>query len=167
MIRIAILLLLWMLAGCNTIRLVSPPPSSVPQSMTEEEIEYVLISCLGSSANDQNVSAGMHMANEILHRRFGGEFVQKRYWSYEGRDKDVVYAGFNNRSHYMRVKMAYSKEDVRFSIVDSRNLKQTKTRIHRNAMQWLGGLESGIRSCLWEVDRLRYERELFDTSTAL
>lgn len=156
---ISIILISIPIMACNTTRNVSPPPTPVPSEMTESEIEHVLISCLGSPSDQEKVSPGMHLANEILHYRFGGDFIKKRYWNYEGRDEGEVFAGFNNRKYYMRVRMAYDTENVRFYIVDSRNLRQTETSIHKTALRWLGGLESGIRSCLWEYDRLRYEND--------
>jgi hypothetical protein len=159
------LLALAIIDGCSTKKNTSPPPTVVPASMTENDVEYVLISCLGSPADQERASPGMYMANELLHHRFGGEFIQKRYWGYEGRGNGEVFAGFNSRKYYMRVRMAYNTKNIRFSIIDSRNLKQSKTRIHKSALRWLGGLESGIRSCLGEYDRLRYERGSFNSSS--
>src|SRR5690554_6542579 len=109
------------LTGCTTTKNVSPPPISIPKSMPAQDVEYALISCLGSPADEPQTSAGMHLANDLLHYRFGGEFIKKRYWRYEGREQGAVFAGFYNRKFYMRVKMAYDSTSVNFSIIDSRN----------------------------------------------
>lgn len=66
-------------------------------------------------------------------------------WYYEYDDDAVIYSGFVVRSHYLRVAIILSAEEVRTIVCDSRELGQSRWAIHRNVPIWKATLDDNIR----------------------
>jgi len=45
-------------------------------------------------------------------------------------------AGLHNKKYYLRVKIAYSRDEITSKIIGSENLKQEDNKIHSNAIVW-------------------------------
>ena len=156
--RILILIPIFILA-CTTVRNISPPPTTIPPSLSKDEAEYAIMLSLKDPPKPTNKSAGLEIADRILSYAFGEGYSRRQYWFYEGRGNDLIYAGFHFRHYYMRTEIRYDDKEITFKIVESRNLKQSKNRIHAKAMQWLGYLERNVRATLGAYDRYKYEQE--------
>lgn len=157
-----LLVLMLFLAACSTTRNVSPPPTMVPPALSQKEVEQAVMLALKDAPRPSQQSLGSAIVDKIFDRAFGDGLSRKQYWYYEGRGDNVVFAGFYHSDYYMRAEVSYSAREVKFRIVDSRNLQQTKYRIHKNALVWLGYLERDVRASLGSLDRLKYEQEQRD-----
>jgi len=161
----AIFLVIIFLAACTTTKNISPPATLIPPTLSKEEAEFAIILSLKNAPKSEQQSAGMEMANKILNYALGEGYSRRQYWFYEGRGRDAVYAGFHHRKFYMRTEIRYNDREVIFKIVDSRNLKQSGSSIHKKALQWLGYLERDVRATLGAFDRIKYEKETLNKTS--
>jgi len=152
-------ILLLLFTGCRTTLNVSPPPTSVPPSLTAEEVERAILFTLKDAPAEYVGSPGYQIADRLLGLAFGESYSRRQYWFFEGRGDHAVYIGYHNRNHYMRVEAKYDDKNITYKIVDSRNLRQSGDRIHENAFVFLSYLERNVRTSLGAYDRYKYEQE--------
>ena len=145
--------------GCSTTRNVNNYQTPIPPTLTKKDVEKVIISGALKSPTKKERSAGQEIAEAALSALISG-YSNNNPWKYESRSNDVIYAGYNVRSHYMRVAIDYSGTYVTYDIVDSKNLDQEDGYIHENALIWLGRLDDRVRYALGFYDRYKYEHEL-------
>ena len=160
--KLSIFLIIMFLSACTTTKNISPPPTLIPGALSNEEVEFAIMLAVKDAPRTKYSNEGMKMADDILAYALGRGYTKKKYWSYEGRGKNIIYAGFNYRSYYLRAEVRYNENNVNFKIVDSRNMKQDEKNIHKNALVWLGYLERDIRATLGAIDRYKYEQELLN-----
>lgn len=139
-----------LLASCNTVPNTSPPPVTVPNGLNANSVELAVLMAVVDAKQPPDLTVGQQITDSVLSAVVGGyASVQRRNaWYYEGREPGVVFAGFLHRGYYMKVAVGYSAQDVRFSIVESRGLSQSESRIHKTAMRFLQSLEDRVRRSL-------------------
>ena len=160
--KISMFVIVLLLAACTTTKNISPPPTIIPTALSNDEVEFAIMFAVKDAPRTKYSAEGMKMADEILAYALGRGYTKKKYWSYEGRGKNIIYAGFNYRSFYLRAEVKYDADNVNFKIIDSRNMKQDEKNIHKKALIWLGYLERDVRATLGAIDRYKYEQELLN-----
>lgn len=107
----------------------------------------------------ENKALGIAKTEVIVERITNRTRSRHQYWYYEGkRGKDIIYAGYHRKKFYMRIEIKYSEDNLVFTIVDSKNLRQSKRSIHKSALIWLNELERKIRINLGKYDRIKYKQ---------
>lgn len=141
------------IGACNTVPNQSPPPISVPSGLNANAVELAVLMAVVDAKGPPQLTVGQQITDNVLSAVLGGygSLQRRNAWYYEGREPGVVYAGFQHRGHYMKVAVGYSAQDVRLAIVESRNLKQSDSRIHKTAMKYLQSLEDRLRRSLGMV----------------
>jgi hypothetical protein len=74
-------------------------------------------------------------------------------WYFEDRDPQTVYAGFQHRKFYMRVRVRHDAQQVTMAIVDSHNLKQDENSIDTKAFVYLQHLGTQVQRTLGTLAR--------------
>jgi len=145
-------IILLTLAGCITIPNESPPPINVPNGLTNNQVQLALMMSIADKPLPP-LSPGQQITDNVLTSLITGyeSATPRQYWYFEDNDSNVLYAGFQRKNFYMRVAINYDNNKVVLEIVDSRNLRQTTTEIHKRAFQWLQTLENRIRRNLGYV----------------
>jgi hypothetical protein len=69
----------------------------------------------------------------------------------------VIQAGRSANNTYLQIAIHYDTESVWTEILESRNLHQSATRIHKSAISWIRRLEDRIRR---ELGREGFSRAL-------
>lgn len=155
------LLSIAVLVGCKTTA-IRDDVIAVPPGLEAEQVEVALIAAIFSLTppSGSGMSNPEAIADSALKAAFGWRYqsINPRRrdagrWHLEGRDHDrqIVYAGYQNKANYMRVAMTYTANDVRFSIVDSTGLRQSETKIHRAALAWMDELKMSARRTLGQA----------------
>lgn len=165
LLRYAFVMLALLTVGCTSTRNVSPTPTPVPEILTVGDVEMAIMGALKNApvqsleldAPQSDLSPGMELANKIVDVVLQSGNVHRNPWFYEGRREGVVFIGYQHRNYYMRVEAKYDENEIVYSIVDSRNLDQTKYRIHENALVWLSRLDITVRGNLGKLDQAKYE----------
>ena len=122
--------------SCTTTeRIHFPTTSSTPPTLAPEQIREAVLVALGSA--DVDVS--------WARQTFTGQ------WFYEYEDEEALYAGYTIRSHYLRVAIILDSGELTTIVCDSRNLDQTKKKIHRKVPGWKGTLDNNIRIALGQA----------------
>ncbi len=146
--------------ACRTVPNESPPPIPVPRSLAQADVELAVLLAIADQPVPPNLTPGQQIADNALSAIIGPGYESvsrpRQYWYFEDRDAGVVFAGFQHRSHYMRVAVRYDTNSVTIQILESRNLRQSGTRIHKNALVWLQSLENRLRRTLGQMAH-RYE----------
>lgn len=110
----------------------------IPESLSKQEVQVAIMIALRESPRKKQPNAGMEMADNILSEVLGHNYGRrKQYWFYEGRAEDIIYAGFNHKSFYIRAEINYGGDFIKYRLLESRNLKQSGNSIHKNAIAWL------------------------------
>ena len=63
----------------------------------------------------------------------------------------MVTTGIQRGKYYLRVAISHSTEQVRFTVDESRNLRETEGLIHTTAVRWIQDLEIKVRRSLGRV----------------
>ena len=82
---------------------------------------------------------------------FGGEDASIVKWAVESRNPGSIVASCKKNNHYLQTMIRYDSAELRISIIGSKNLRQSKNRIHENAYEWIADLEFRIRSELGKL----------------
>lgn len=159
-VSVLALMVLLLISGCRTTANIPPAPIIVPMGLTEKDVELaVILAVMDRSVPQELVQekrAAGDITNAITDQNYQKSRASKWPWSFEGTQKGTVFAGFDYGKFYMRVAVEYDTQYVQLTIVDSRNLSQTETRIHKKAFTWIQGLEKKIRWNLGEYSRLSH-----------
>ena len=82
------------------------------------------------------------------------EYRRNRYpyrskgWFLESWESGLLELGYQRRVYYLRLSIETTGRTLILRISDSRRLKQSNGRIHKNAKVWIQLLESDIRAAL-------------------
>lgn len=147
------------LASCMTIPNVSPPPIEVPHGLNENDVELAVVMAVAARPAPPNLTPGQQITDNVLSTviraridpRYRGVGERGPMWYFEDRGPRVVYAGFQYRELYMRVAVRYDASKVTMTIVESRNLKQDESSIHKRAFAYLQGFENRVRRALGDL----------------
>ena len=148
--KIFLVLIVLTLYGCNTTKIIEPLPTNIPANLTKDEVYSAIIVSLKDAPKVP--SSVQKTGDDDFNWMDGAINSGKQYWHYEGQDNDVVHAGFYYKRFYIRADVTYGKDYIKYTIVDSRNLKQTNGRIHGKAYTWLALLEGDVRMALGRID---------------
>lgn len=148
-----ILLALIVSAGCRTTTIPTFDPIPVPPGLTANQVEVAILAALANTPVPKELSDGAAIADEAMTALFGPIRYQslkssRHEWYPESRQPGQIIAGMNTRSHYLQVRLDFDTANIRPSISGSRNLSQSETRIHTNAIEWVYRLEDRIRRSL-------------------
>jgi hypothetical protein len=148
-----VLLLLIVSSGCRTTTIPTFDPIPIPPGLTANQVEVAILAALANTPVPKELSDGAAIADQAMTAFFGPlryQSVQssRHEWYPESRQPGQIIAGMNTRSHYLRVRLDFDASNIRPSISGSRNLSQSETRIHTNAIEWVYRLEDRIRRSL-------------------
>ncbi len=144
------------LACCSTVPNVSPPPIAVPSGLTENDVELAVLMAVADRPAPATLTPGQQITDNVLSAvigRYDSVRAPRQYWYFEAREPSVVYAGFQSGQVYMRVAVRYDARYVTMTIVESRNLKQDESSIHKGAFAYLQQLEGRVRRALGSIAR--------------
>jgi hypothetical protein len=129
---ICLLLLVSSLAlSCRTAPIPQRPPITVPPGLTANDVRTAILADLGSGPGTDR-------------------------WYPESTEPGVIYAGYQRKSHQLRVAIEYDETSVRLRIAGSTNLNESNGRIHKHAISWMSLLESSLsRALVAEAERHR------------
>lgn len=155
-----------LLAACST-RPNRESTINVPSGLNESAVELAVIMAVLDATKPPDMTVGQQITDNVLSSVLRGytSMRTRNAWFYEAREPGSVYAGFQHRGYYMRVKADYSASNVILKIVESRGLDQNRDRIHKSALRWMGGLEDRIRRSLGNVAQQKLIQELARPAT--
>ena len=143
------------LLSCRTVPNVSTVPIQVPAGLAAGEVEYAILMGIGVPTETPGLSPGQQITDNLLSSvwgRYNSAAPRREPLLYfEAREAGAVFAGFQHRHFYMRVKIRFDDREIALRVVESRNLRQTETRIHRWVLPHLRTLENRIRVALGKV----------------
>jgi hypothetical protein len=142
------------LTACKSVPNSSPPPINVPPSLAANDVELAILIAIADPPEPPKLSPGQQITDKILDAIVGSYDSLSnpdQPWYFEDREPGAIFAGFQEDEFYIRVRVAFDTENVSLAIVESRNLDQTETRIHRGAFVRLQTLEGRIRRGLGKV----------------
>lgn len=135
-------------AACQTAPLVNPEPIAVPPGLSSQQVEVAILSGIRNTPPppDYRLDEDMDEAEfDAFVRRHLMSDLRRRSWFAESREPGVVHAAVDTRGHYLRVAVRFDTDQVRIQLAESRNLKQSRNRIHGRALRWMRNLEFHVR----------------------
>jgi hypothetical protein len=154
-IPLAAALVLLATVSCTTVPKSSIGSIQVPGHLTERQVEFAILAALADQPPPDDLSPGLEITDRALKAWFGWRYQSARdarnRWFLEGRETDRIFAGFQRGNYYVRVAISYSSAEVRFEVDDSRNLRESESRIHHAAVEWIQELEVRIRRFLGQL----------------
>lgn len=150
-ISVLMLFMFFSLWGCRTTTIPTFEAIPVPPGLTLSQVEVAILSALANTPVPKELSEGADIADRAMGAFFGPLRYQSagssrnQEWYPESRQPGQIVAGMNARSHYLQVRLDFDATAIRPSISNSRNLSQSETRIHTNAIEWTHRLEDRIR----------------------
>ena len=150
-----VLCVLVCVAACHTAPISRIHDLEVPAGLTSKQVEFVILASLADNPPPRELSPELEITDRALAAWFGPFYRSARSqggsWFLEGRSPGVVYAGLQRDPYYLRVGLNYDGSKIRFVIEESRNLRQSRWRIHRSAVAWIEELEIDIRRNLGKM----------------
>ena len=148
-IRIATLLSLVAALGCRTAPIPAPYVIPVPKGLTSQQTEVAVLAGILNTSPPADYDPTKPLSdqefNTLLWQKFVGSARAGRSWFPESREGRTIFAAVNTRGLYLRAAIETDVDQVRISIVESRNLSQGDGRIRKRAIQWIDNLEAHIR----------------------
>jgi|CXWL01.1.fsa_nt_gi hypothetical protein len=148
---IPMLFMIVSLSGCHTTTIPTFDNIPVPPGLTLNQVEVAILAALAKQPVPKELSEGADIADRAMAAYFGplryqsARSSRSQEWYPESRQSGQIVAGLNVRSHYLQVRLDFDAAEIRPSISNSRNLSQSETRIHSNAIEWVHRLEDQIR----------------------
>jgi hypothetical protein len=84
----------------------------------------------------------------ILWDQYQSGHIPIKGWFLESWESGLLELGYQRRVHYLRLSVNTTGPTLILRISESRNLKQSNGRIHKNAKVWVQLLEADIREAL-------------------
>jgi len=135
--------------GCKTVPIKERAPIAVPAGLSANDVEVAVLYELANRNVPTNLTPGEQISNNAMKALFLFRYqnVSDRKWGWypESAEPGVIYAGFEKRTFYLRVAIAYGDSIVQTRIIESKELQQSDERIHKSAVQWIDELE--MRKC--------------------
>lgn len=163
-----------LLPACRTAPIGPPLEAPVPAGLSRADAEVAIATLLTAPADrrrDPNTHALVvtNPLGGILWDQYRDAAVRSKHWFLENWEEGRIVAGYQKNQHYMRVPIVVSDSTVTLSIAESRHLRQSRGRIHKNAKVWLERLETDIRDALGRaaVAQRRLRAEEQDQSTRI
>jgi hypothetical protein len=154
--------------GCRTTEIGPPVRISVPSGLSNEDTEVAIVAMLTAGNEVERKEPTDPNTHTLIIANPIGAMLLDAYrtrapskgWFVESWDRDRIFAGYQQGSHYLRILIAAGHEEVVVTIVDSKNLKQSSGRIHRSALEWVNRLEVNIRDALGRASLLRRREDV-------
>jgi len=143
-----------LVVACRTVPFPEPYLIDIPAGMTQRQLEVAIVAGILNSHPPADYDPMAEVSEEEFHALLWQRFVgtaHSRSWFPESREGETIYASVNTRGLYLRAAIERGPDQLRVSIVESRNLSQGDGRIHKRAVVWLRSLEAHIRR---EVGRM-------------
>lgn len=101
----------------------------VGQGFTLEQMKAAVLLALGKSTTNPNYETQW----------------LKGQWFHEYTIKNIIFTGYQVRSHYLKVAVQVTPKNVTTIVCDSSNLRQDEDSIHRKVPVWKKQLDTKIR----------------------
>ncbi len=147
------------LFACRTAPLGAPARIPVPANVSTEDAEIAIVAML--TAGEQPAASHLSDPNThtiVLASPIGAMLLDSyrnrpasKGWFVESWNPGRITAGYQRGPHYLRVLIDLQGRDVILRIADSKNLDQSRGRIHENALAWVDRLEINIRDALGQA----------------
>ena len=149
-----------LLVGCKTVSIYERDPIRVPTGLKESDVEDAILLTLGKhSITESNLSGGQKIADNALKAGLGRRYVSAesgsydKYWYFEEKTPGTIFVAFRKGDLYMRVALNFDAHQIKTSIVESRNFRQSETKIHKQAYVYLQDFEGRLHRSLGDVAR--------------
>lgn len=142
------------LIGCKTVPIQDREAIRVPSGLNEGHVEAAILVTLGNhSANESSLSNWQMITDNALQARLRSYRSAERsgferYWYFEEKKPGSVFVVFRKSELYMRVALHFDNHQVKSEIVESKNFRQSKTEIHKNAYMYLQDFEDRLHRSL-------------------
>lgn len=134
--------------GCRTRPIPEPAEISLPPSISTQQAIVAIIAGILNTPPPAGYDPSVELTDREFDAMIWNGFVAQargKSWFPESRSKNTIYAAVDTRGLFLRVRIDRGPEVIRISVVNSRNLDQSDTRIHKQAIKWLRNLEAHIR----------------------
>lgn len=139
-------------SGCTTAPIRPRPPIPVA-GLSSQQVESAVVAALrperqaATGGPDAIVvgSAGQALVASAIASGMRERDRASRDWYLESRSPSVIVASVHPDEYYLQVTIEYGPDHVTTRITGSQNLRQSQSRIHKNALVWVDRLEARIR----------------------
>lgn len=161
MLRWTLLTIAVLSSGCNT-RPNKEQVLTPPTGLNDNAVELAVIMAVVDATKPPDLTVGQQITDNVLSSVLRGysSVRSRNAWFYEGREQGAIFAGHQRKGTYMKVRISYSATEIRLQILESRDLDQSDTRIHKTALIWLSDLEDRIRRSLGNVAQQQLIQDL-------
>jgi hypothetical protein len=148
-------------SGCNT-RPNKEQVVTPPAGLNDNAVELAVIMAVVDATRPPDLTIGQQITDSVLSSVLRGysSVRSRNAWFYEGREQGAIFAGHQRKGTYMKVRISYSASEIKLQILESRDLDQSDTRIHKTALVWLSDLEDRIRRSLGNVAQQQLIQDL-------
>ena len=144
-----------LLMGCKTVPESNIRDIDVPGELNTAQVEFASLVTLAERPPPEDLRPSERIADHALKAWFGPFYQSIQQpdgrWFLEAREDQSITAGLQSGPAYVRVRMDYDAQSVRFELEETRNLRRYSNRVHERAVQWIQDLEVGIRRSLGRI----------------
>jgi len=140
--------LLVTLASCSTVPLPEAIEIEVPPGLTAQQVELAILSGILNQRPPETYDPRVGLSELEFQALVWNHYLRSasaRSWFPESREPGYVVAAVSARRHYLRVGISFDTQTISIRLLESRNLRQSDTRIHERVPLWLDRLEEHIR----------------------
>jgi len=145
-------------ASCRQVNIKSSKPISIPDSLTTQDAKLAIFNAVIPQSTLIKTKPYEEITDSFLSSEVKDHYpawyreVRPGWrWFIEDIGPKSITLGFDTTKHYFRVEYIINQSEIVHRIVDSRNLNQTDTTIHRNVFTWMGNMDSWIRQSLGNI----------------
>ena len=151
--RVPMLMLVTMIGfGCSTVPKDSIPMHiGIPSGFATQQIEFAILAALASDPPTEGLTPEVEITDREFDEWFGWQYQMAQSdgrWVLESRRPGVIMAGFQRGPHYLRIAIFHAADEIRFAFDDSREMRESESYIHGNAVRWIEELDIRIRRSL-------------------
>ena len=154
---IVLALSLLVFAACRTTPLPEPILIEFSPGLSRQQVEVAIFAGILNKPPPPSYDPRVDLSSDEFDSMLWTDFVSTargRSWFPESRDGDTIYTTVNTRGLYLRAGIEIQASRLVIRIVESRNLEQSESRIHKRALKWLRNLELHITRELGRISVL-------------
>jgi hypothetical protein len=143
-----------LLVACKTAPLPEPYRIPLPAGLTAQQAEVAILAGILNTHPPADYDPTRDLPEQEFNALIWQDFVGEagaRSWFPDSRDGSTIYASVSTRGLFLRAAIEKKSGALEISVVESRNLRQRRGRIHKRAIKWLRNLEAHVRR---EVGRM-------------
>jgi len=134
--------------ACRTAPIPDFGPLAVPSGLSLQQVELAILSGILNRPPPPDFDPRETLSEEEFHALVWKHYLSQargRSWFPESLEPGVIRASVDARGHYLRVALFYDRVSIQTRIEESRELRQSETRIHGRAIKWINRLHEHIK----------------------